>query len=446
MPSPTPHRPCPHTGRAPTKHVPSQSGTGVGTGTDRVVPVTSAFVAMSITVDRNELSQALAVLKKQKAVWFTGTGPVGLVAVESDSRCQINLASAVVDGQPPRHAPINPSELLTALEVFESATVRLGWVDTDWLQIDSGQEATVLRVPPGPPDPRHSRILAQDPEPDLPRLTINAQALAVMLEHALVSVRSAEHLRYRLNTVRLEANPDELTVVGTDGKRMAVSTSPCRYKGPPRRLLMTPQDARWLVWLCRTGKSAVLHMENVEATVDAPHGRLQFKYVDGKWPDWRLAMPGPAALPIRFKVSRAGLDKVLDAICKVRSPADHVNQGTFFEFRNGHRTVRLAGGYKGGQFYRFELPLIETAGPGFQSPGNPVFVLAFDASFVRDMLKAGKDEVLEFHTGNNADDAPIRLTGVTGLVQWTMLLMPTEIDEADRNWALADETHIKEPT
>lgn len=129
---------------------------------------------------------------------------------------------------------------------------------------------------------------------------------------------SKESTRYGLNGALVEHTPDGLTLVATDGNRLALYSVPViEGEGDAKGALLPPAFLRIAQAVC-----AGAHMEAVTLTVDDRTVRLSgdqwtiiARLMDGEFPDYRQVIPKRASLTVG--VSRAAMLAALDATSTV---------------------------------------------------------------------------------------------------------------------------------
>jgi len=125
---------------------------------------------------------------------------------------------------------------------------------------------------------------------------------------------SKEPTRYGLNGALVEHTPEGLTLVATDGNRLALySVSVIEGEGDAKGALLPPAFLRIAQAVC-----AAAHMVGVSLTVDDRTVRLVAdqwvivaRLMDGEFPDYRQVIPRSSTLTV--KVPKAALLAALDA-------------------------------------------------------------------------------------------------------------------------------------
>ncbi len=140
----------------------------------------------------------------------------------------------------------------------------------------------------------------------LGEVSVNSHELGKALDQTLPST-AVNDIRYYLNGLLFEIRKEKLTVVSTDGHRLAVSEVPIQADFEATFIL--PRKAAGLVRkTLKTGDLVIIkHLENmVEFTVGDVS--IISKLIEGSFPDWRRVVPKNKIL------AKVGVDAMQNAI------------------------------------------------------------------------------------------------------------------------------------
>ncbi len=222
-------------------------------------PVSPAACATEFTVNNRELLKELAEL--QKVVQRRATVPilVNVLVQATGSVLVLTATDLDVSLRTTCHARIKkegtctiPAHKLTEyVRLLEDGDVTIRLLENHWVQIRSGRS--------------HTKMVGMAPDsfPQLPlfpkdsSLRIESHALRCLIDRTIFAV-STEESRYTLGGALLLLNPEGVTMVATDGHRMAHA----EYLKPQA----TKQEARVLV-----PKKALLELDALLSSFSAEH-------------------------------------------------------------------------------------------------------------------------------------------------------------------------------
>ena len=125
------------------------------------------------------------------------------------------------------------------------------------------------------------------------------------LKHLLESVSFAmanQDVRYYLNGLLLEVNPDSIRTVATDGHRLSLCFHTVDISGTEQsRQLIIPRKgvlelSRWLRSDCQVPLQLQSSQNHLRVQLD--NLRFTTKLVDGRYPDYRAAVPGGGQIQV----------------------------------------------------------------------------------------------------------------------------------------------------
>lgn len=200
---------------------------------------------------------------------------------------------------------------------------------------------------------------------------------------------AVQDVRYYLESVLLHTKGDTLTLVATDGHRLACATHPLSQEHPERQLILPNKAATELENLLGDAEKTAENDEIVDLIVDDTHfqariniGRpdengvagdelvavLTTRLIDGKFPDYRRVIPRPEQLTCCAVFDKAAMTDALR-----RSSV--FNLGTLFEFGDNGVLIKSSDN-EGGE----AIESVET-----RYEGDPI-ELSINASYLRSVL------------------------------------------------------------
>lgn len=111
-----------------------------------------------------------------------------------------------------------------------------------------------------------------------------------------------QDVRYYLNGMLLEVNPDSVRTVSTDGHRLALCFYNEEIKGvtDPRQLIIPRKGVLELTRLLRSDSQVPVQVQASQNHLRVQLDNLRFttKLVDGRYPDYRSAVPGGGQIQV----------------------------------------------------------------------------------------------------------------------------------------------------
>jgi DNA polymerase-3 subunit beta len=193
-------------------------------------------------------------------------------------------------------------DILRALP--DSATVALDMQDKR-LQVKAGKSKFMLQTLPAGDFPK---ISSASSAPGA-RATLSQSQLKRLF--ALVQYAMAQQdIRYYLNGLLLSLQPQGLTVVATDGHRLALAQLKIPVDAPATEVIL-PRKAIVELTKLLSDSDDVVTFEVLDNQVRFTFDRISFvtKVVDGKFPDYQKVVP--STYQKRFPISRTDLQQSL---------------------------------------------------------------------------------------------------------------------------------------
>ena len=224
--------------------------------------------------------QSALLIADQKGLQVVGTDlEVGLqaqvdeVMVEKEGSCLVPCA-----------------RLVKILRELQGSDLCVEQDETGQICIDSG--SANFKIPAGPVDEYPTVSFSNEG----PAFQVNREDLIRNFQR--VSVASAKDAtRFNMHSVLLEGKGDELRIVGTDGKRMAMSAMPAAAgndSGMPEGQFIVPLKAVDLLSRILTSEdeeNVTLRLDANEATYISDAVCLSCRLVEGRFPEYERAIP-----------------------------------------------------------------------------------------------------------------------------------------------------------
>lgn len=349
-----------------------------------------------MTATKEALSIDTATLRKavQSAATFAAkktTKPV-LLCVKLESTEQ-GLSVTATDGEMSARLLIatdEPPESFSALVPAAHLAELLGKIEAETVEIETNGAKTIVRAGSG-----EFEILGEDPAefPDalngIPEAsaTVKADALALLLTRSLIAV-AKEQSRYAINGVRLEIDGDQITAVGTDGRRLSIAECACNGMRPGA--CVVPADAaRNLVRVLRSadGASVGLHIDSGRLVVVSERSTVSTQLLEDRFPQWQQVVPSGDGPSVTF--DREDLIGVVDRVA--------------VSSERGMRMVGMGADGDSSVSFSTEAANVGRGGESVdgQVDGEPERV-AFNPDYLLDALRASDEATISVALGDSA--------------------------------------------
>lgn len=186
-----------------------------------------------------------------------------------------------------------------------------------------------------------------------------------------------ESSRYALGGVKLEFAANEITAIGTDGRRLARMVGPIGAHGSPAagpQNTIVPTRAMTLIEraLSPTDAEVQLAIHGNEFLVRSPRAVISARLLEGRFPDWRKVFPERGA----GQQIELAVGATLNAVRQAAIITSEESRGIDFKFGDG--ALVLSGQAADVGQSRVELPI---------SYSGPEITVALDPRFAIDFLK-----------------------------------------------------------
>ncbi|HSX11151.1 MAG TPA: DNA polymerase III subunit beta [Chlamydiales bacterium] len=249
--------------------------------------------------------------------------------------------------------------------------------------------------------------------PDLtgsPEITLTSSTLKEMFSKTAFSA-AREDSRYMLNGVQLQIAQQKAILIGTDGKRLAKTSTNISIDPSVTGTYVIPLKAveEMIKMLDESSSEVHLNLAHDKVSLECGHLTLITKLLSGQYPDVERVIP--AKLGQNFSIHREELMSLLRQISLFTS---ETSSSVRFSFETGQ--LHLAAMSSDIGEGRVSMP-VDYAGPKLEIAFNPYFFL--------DILRHSKDETVRF--GLNDPHNPGLITDST---QALFVIMPMRLNDA----------------
>jgi DNA polymerase-3 subunit beta len=185
-------------------------------------------------------------------------------------------------------ATVPARKLYDYLKLLPSCDISIKLLDNDWIRIQAGRSNTKMVG------------MARDSYPAipttgaLPKVTLPTATLRSLIAHTISAV-SMEESRYTLTASLLLLEPTKVTMVSTDGTRLALAEKAETLDGvtAPRKLLVPYQALHDLSSLLASTKSDTIEIAESETTLYMVIGDREYttRKKAGSFPNYEAVMP-----------------------------------------------------------------------------------------------------------------------------------------------------------
>lgn len=326
------------------------------------------------------------------------------------SNLEIDVA-ATVAGEGDLPATTVSAARLTGIlaGLLPEATVALSPEATGQLRIEAGTLTARLYTLPAEDFPT-----LQQRTGEAASLTLPAGVLLRLLERPAHAISTGE-TRYNLNGIYLHREGDRLRAVATDGHRMFVADEayPAEAKEIPPAIVprLAAVEARAALRRLPTDTAVTWQQAALWAALIGRSWRLDFKLIDGTFPNYRAVIPDDDGAPIVVRDAR----RLGQSVATVASISDERSKPV--RLSNGSGTSLTIGAAAPGQG-ECSVAIEPEVAAWASDAEHPT--VGIQARYLRDVCRAFPSG---FTMRVREGSAPIHITGAEGLA----LLMPMRI-------------------
>ena len=363
---------------------------------------------MQITLDAKALTCALAVLRKAAGVLHAPltckhilvTADAGDLRLEATDLEQHMLAKL------PARVALKGSALLPMAGLLAAVKGYKGDVRITNGLVECGDRAIDLVTLPVSDWPQ---MLA--PFDEAKRWSMPAADLATVLGR-VAPFQSTEETRYYLNGVLFETGKEGLTLVATDGHRLAAETTPCTAPAGVR--IIVPSCAVATLQAALKGAEGTAQIEATDTRIRVVLGRtaVTSKLIDGSFPEYDRCVPGAAEVVSWLAIDAAYLSTTAEAL--IAGMDRHYSRPVKLELTGSSMTATAGDAEQGVSKMRLNGATAFT--------GAPV-VIGFAGDQLRSFARAAGGRLT---IGMASDYGPARIT-TTAAPAWLGVLMPHRV-------------------
>lgn len=258
---------------------------------------------MEVVVDRNtllsEISVAQGITSSKTTIPILSTflleaggGSLSITASNLDQTLRTRAAAAV---KTPGAATVPARKFLDYIKLLPAGDIRIKLLENSWVQIQAGRSKTKMIG------------MERDNFPEVPSPTklkpvsIPVSVLRSLIAHTILAV-SKEESRYTLNAALLVLESKKISMVATDGNRLAIAEQNLNLAGEflVRKLLIPAKALHDLISL-----TASTNVETVELFEDETTMFFRFSYreystrrITGTFPDYLRVIPASNQLSL----------------------------------------------------------------------------------------------------------------------------------------------------
>jgi len=259
---------------------------------------------MKLTVSRNEMQEKLANI--QNIIEKKNTMPILSHFLLNVGKKGSSIIATYIETalKEPIEATVEKEGkiCIPARKLFEivremEGDLSLETVDEQWLKVRSGASDFRLACLPASDFPAWPSALGGA---DVEEITVDAPMLLEMIEKTIYSAGESD-TRYTLNGLLFHAKPEDnsLTVVGTDGHRLALIVRKIKSGVKEEKKLIVPRKAvselrRFLpAGTAEEGETGQIRMSVGEKHLLFSVGNIQFltRLIDGSYPNYENVIP-----------------------------------------------------------------------------------------------------------------------------------------------------------
>jgi DNA polymerase III subunit beta len=297
-------------------------------------------------------------------------------------------------------------KLLDYVRLLPEGEVSMKFLENHWVSITCGRSRTRIAG------------MSRESFPELPELPeaiaeIPVKALSAMIARTVFAI-SSEESRFTLNGALLLIRPDGLSMVATDGHRLAFVNTLSAVEGSKPFRALIPRKA--LMELVRLSDEAEAEARAVVAS-DDNHLFFQFgnrllitRKLTGNFPDYERVLPKDHAL-----VARLQRDEIRAAIERVAQFADERSRAIRVQFTPAEVRVFSSSVETGDSE--------ESVGVDYQGPDLEI---GFNAQYLLDFLRVIPNEQMAFELKDSKSAGEMRPEG-GGPDQYRYVVMPMRI-------------------
>jgi DNA polymerase-3 subunit beta len=300
-------------------------------------------------------------------------------------------------------------KLLDYVRLLPEADVHMKFMENHWVTITCGRSRTRIAG------------MSRESFPELPQMPermaeIPVKTLASMIGRTAFAI-SMEESRFTLNGALLLMRPEGLTMVATDGHRLAYVQATPAESGQidkPFRALIPKKAMAELIKLADDATpdaKAVFAGDENHLFFEVGHRRLITRKLTGNFPDYERVLPKDhSALATLQK------DEIRSAIERVAQFADERSRAIRVQFTNGEVKV-----------FSSSVEMGESEESVTSEYQGPDMEIGFNAQYLLDFLRAIPQDHVAFELKDQKSAGELRPAGDAIADQYRYVVMPMRI-------------------
>jgi DNA polymerase-3 subunit beta len=303
---------------------------------------------------------------------------------------------------------IPAKKLLDYVRLLPDSDIQVKFGDNQWANLLCGRSRTRM---PG---------MSRESFPELPQMPellaeIPMATLAGMIQKTIFSI-SAEESRFTLNGALLLLTSDGLTMVATDGHRLALieAETPLPSLAEPYKALLPRKAMQELVKLSSdAAEGAMLRFSGDDNHLFFEVGErlLISRKLTGNFPDYERVLPKDQPNEVTL-----GRDILRSSIERVAQFADERSRAIRLQVLPGEFKVHSSNSEAG-----------ESEESLAAEYGGPPTEIGFNAQYMLDFLRASTEENVSFHFRDSQSAGEMRPSGGNGGGRYRYVIMPMRI-------------------
>ena len=300
-------------------------------------------------------------------------------------------------------------KLLDYVRLLPEGDLQMKFLENHWASITCGRSRTRIAG------------MSRESFPELPQMpermaTIPARTLASMISRTSFAI-SMEESRFTLNGALFLSRPEGLTMVSTDGHRLAFVQAPVAESGEIDQQFRALVPKKAMSELVKLADDAGADGQVVFAADDnhlffqVGHRLLMTRRLTGSFPDYERVLPKDHQYSAKLKK-----DEIRSAIERVAQFADERSRAIRVQFNPGEVKIFSSsvemGESEEGVTSEYEGPMLE---------------IGFNAQYLLDFLRAIPQDGVSFELKDQKSAGEMRPAGENLADQYRYVVMPMRI-------------------
>ncbi len=300
-------------------------------------------------------------------------------------------------------------KLLDYVRLLPEGDVNMKFLENHWASITAGRSRTRIAG------------MSRESFPELPAMPeriaeIPVKTLAAMISRTSFAI-SMEESRFTLNGALLLMRPEGLTMVATDGHRLAYVQAPAEESGTVDQQFRALVPKKAMAELTKLADeagpegTAIFAGDDNHLFFQVGHRLLITRKLTGNFPDYERVLPKDHTLSARLQK-----DEIRSAIERVAQFADERSRAIRVQFSNGE--VRV---------FSSSVEMGESEESVASEYQGPDLEIGFNAQYLLDFLRAIPQSCVSFELKDQKSAGEMRPAGEGITDQYRYVVMPMRI-------------------